>query len=110
MSSVRNTKMQKNRRSCISKPLKKMKPRSYMKKKNVERRAEQQRAEQESNESNTKSLKRMRNIMGILFREDADTLLNLIKSIEELRTAHFRKKQIKYSTQQLYCKLARRWN
>ena len=79
-------------------------------KKNVERRPEQQRAEQESNESNTKSLKRMRNIMGILFREDADTLLNLIKSIEELRTAHFRKKQIKYSTQQLYCKLARRWN
>ena len=79
-------------------------------KKNVERRAEQQRAEQESNESNTKSLKRMRNIMGILFREDADTLLNLIKSIEELGTAHFRKKQIKYSTQQLYCKLARRLN
>ena len=33
----------------------------------------------------------MRNITGIWFREDADTLLNLIQSIGEFKTAHLGK-------------------
>ena len=67
----------------------------------VERRAEQQRAEEEQNETNIRSLKCMRNIMDILFREDADTSLNLIKNIEEPKTANLMKEWNKYLKNQL---------
>ena len=43
----------------------------------------------------------MRNIMDILFREDADTSLNLIKSIEEPKTANLMKEWNKYLKNQL---------
>lgn len=43
----------------------------------------------------------MRNIKGIWFREDADTLLNLIQSIGEFKTAHLVKEGDKYLKNQL---------
>ena len=43
----------------------------------------------------------MRNITGIWFREDADTLLNLIQSIGEFKTAYLVKEGDKYLKNQL---------
>ena len=74
---------------------------SVLHERDTERRAEQQKMEEEQNKSNIQSLKCMRNIMGILFRKDAYTLLNLIKSTEEFKTANLVKQWNKYLKNQL---------
>ena len=69
--------------------------------KDVERRTNQERVEEEQKETNIQILKLMRNIIGIQFREDAGALLNLIKSTEEFKTAHLVRERNKYLNNQL---------